>query len=391
MTSKIILASKSQVRKKILEKNGFYCEVDPANIDEESIENNIDDAGLSDPDFSVSTPGSGYVNVAPSAYTAAVVGGGTTNTATVNVHVELVMNVVSQTTPATLLTSNTTHNLADGYRFVVGDAVMCNTSTNAGATDSGVFGIVSDVTVSNTLDPKSNVTSVTIKTNANNSTVPTGGGAGAFKDGVLIWANANAMANVYGQSATEPYSNTKMIVNKANGYVSNVVIHTAGSGYVQNPTITMATVSGTGSINAAVQCTGEERNSGGPIAAKYISRRVTLKDGFDASDLKVILNAYKPLGTNIHLYYKIKNADDPDDFDLKDYTLMSQETSSGTVSKGKEDIQEFIYKTPSESVAYTSNKVRYETFKTFAIKIALVANTYYDMPKVKDMRAIALD
>ena len=70
---------------------------------------------------------------------------------------------------------------------------------------------------------------------------------------------------------------------------------------------------------------------------------------------------------------------------------MSQETSSGTVSKGKEDIQEFIYKTPSESVAYTSNKVRYETFKTFAIKIALVANTYYDMPKVKDMRAIALD
>ena len=356
-----------------------------------SIENNIDDAGLSDPDFSVSTPGSGYVNVAPSAYTAAVVGGGTTNTATVNVHVELVMNVVSQTTPATLLTSNTTHNLADGYRFVVGDAVMCNTSTNAGATDSGVFGIVSDVTVSNTLDPKSNVTSVTIKTNANNSTVPTGGGAGAFKDGVLIWANANAMANVYGQSATEPYSNTKMIVNKANGYVSNVVIHTAGSGYVQNPTITMATVSGTGSINAAVQCTGEERNSGGPIAAKYISRRVTLKDGFDASDLKVILNAYKPLGTNIHLYYKIKNADDPDDFDLKDYTLMTQETSSGTVSKGKEDIQEFIYKTPSESVAYTSNKVRYETFKTFAIKIALVANTYYDMPKVKDMRAIALD
>ena len=33
-----------------------------------SIENNIDDGGLSDKDFSVSTPGSGYVNVSPSAY-----------------------------------------------------------------------------------------------------------------------------------------------------------------------------------------------------------------------------------------------------------------------------------------------------------------------------------
>ena len=186
-------------------------------------------------------------------------------------------------------------------------------------------------------------------------------------------------------------SNTQMHVDVANGYISNVVVTSAGSGYIQNPTVSIQTVSGTGSINATAQSTGEERNSGGPIRSKYISRRVTLKDGFDASDLKVILNAYKPLGTNLHVYYKIKNADDPDDFDLKNYTLMSQETSSGTVSKGKDDIQEFIYKTPSDSVAYTSNKVRYETFKTFAIKIAMVANTTYDMPKVKDMRAIALD
>ena len=263
-----------------------------------------------------------------------------------------------------------------------------------------MYGVISAVTVLDSTDANSNVSSVTIKTNANNKTIPTGGGTGSFRDGlvsataadeVIIWANANAMANVYGQGATVPYSNTKMKVWKANGFISNVVVETTGSGYIQNPTLDIATVSGSGTINAAVQCTGEERNSGGPISAKYISRRVTLKDGFDASDLKVILNAYKPLGTNIHLYYKIKNADDPEDFDLKNYTLMSQETSSGTVSKGKDDIQEFIYKTPSETIAYTSNKVRYETFKTFAVKIALVANTTYDMPKVKDMRAIALD
>ena len=182
-----------------------------------------------------------------------------------------------------------------------------------------------------------------------------------------------------------------MTVLVANGYVSNVVTVDTGSGYTQNPTVTLSTVSGAGSINAAVQCTGEEKNSGGPISAKYISRRVTLKDGFDASDLKVILNAYKPLGTDVHVYYKVKNADDPEDFDVKTYTLMTQETSSGSISKGKEDIQEFIFKSPSETTAYTSNNVRYETFKIFAIKIALVADTTYDMPRVKDMRAIALD
>ena len=70
---------------------------------------------------------------------------------------------------------------------------------------------------------------------------------------------------------------------------------------------------------------------------------------------------------------------------------MTQETSAGTISKGKEDIQEFIYQTPAETAAYTSNSVRYETFKTFAVKIALTADTTYDMPRVKDMRAIALD
>ena len=41
MVNKIILASKSRVRKKILEKNGLQCEVDPANIDEESVKQSL--------------------------------------------------------------------------------------------------------------------------------------------------------------------------------------------------------------------------------------------------------------------------------------------------------------------------------------------------------------
>jgi hypothetical protein len=273
---------------------------------------------------------------------------------------------------------------------------MCSTSGNSLHTlaeNSGVYGIVSAVTHLDG-DPAKNVSSVTIKTNANNKTVPTPGGTPAagttgFANGVLIWANANAMANVY--TSGHAYSNTKMTVNIANSYVSNVVVTVAGSGYTQNPTVNISSITGAGSINSAVQCTGEERNSGGPISAKYISRRVTLKDGFDASDLKIIINAYKPLGTNVHVYYKVKNGDDPDDFDMKNYILMTQETSAGTISKGKEDVKEFIYQTPAETTAYTSNSVRYETFKTFAIKIALVADTTYDMPRVKDMRAIALD
>ena len=37
MNNKIVLASKSKVRKNILENNGFNCIVKPANIDEETV------------------------------------------------------------------------------------------------------------------------------------------------------------------------------------------------------------------------------------------------------------------------------------------------------------------------------------------------------------------
>ena len=41
MTNKIILASKSGVRKEILNKNGISCEVVPSNIDEDEIKESL--------------------------------------------------------------------------------------------------------------------------------------------------------------------------------------------------------------------------------------------------------------------------------------------------------------------------------------------------------------
>jgi len=41
MTKKIILASKSKVRKKILEENGINCVVEPANIDEDLVKDSL--------------------------------------------------------------------------------------------------------------------------------------------------------------------------------------------------------------------------------------------------------------------------------------------------------------------------------------------------------------
>ena len=41
MINKIILASKSEIRKKILDKNGINCEVIPANVDEDQVKESL--------------------------------------------------------------------------------------------------------------------------------------------------------------------------------------------------------------------------------------------------------------------------------------------------------------------------------------------------------------
>ena len=41
MVNKIILASKSKVRKKILEENKITCTVEPSNVDEDSVKQSL--------------------------------------------------------------------------------------------------------------------------------------------------------------------------------------------------------------------------------------------------------------------------------------------------------------------------------------------------------------
>ena len=91
------------------------------------------------------------------------------------------------------------------------------------------------------------------------------------------------------------------------------------------------------------------------------------------------------------MYYKIKSDEDPEDFDKKGYTLMSQETSNSVYSLSPEDTREFVYQSTNESIEYTSGNATYDRFKTFAIKIALTSTNAAVVPKVRDMRAIALD
>jgi hypothetical protein len=182
--------------------------------------------------------------------------------------------------------------------------------------------------------------------------------------------------------------------NVVSNAVVSIIVTNGGSGYTTSPTITLTPGSG-GGANASVTYTGEDKKSGGNSAVRYMTRKVTLADGFDSGDLRVYLTAYKPTGSNIHVYYKVLSGSDPGIFDDKNYQLMTQLGNANFVSTNKRDYRELSF-TPgingsaNNSVNYTSGSTAFNSFKTFAIKIVMSGTDTTDVPKVRDLRAIAL-
>jgi len=159
----------------------------------------------------------------------------------------------------------------------------------------------------------------------------------------------------------------------------------------------------------------DEHKEVGNSAVRYISKAIELDDGQDAEDLSVFLTSYKPHGTNIRVYARLHNAEDSDDFGEKDYTPLTQITSSNTYSDSvnTEDFKEFEFglsantdgsnflvsanshahlnSSNSGVVAYRSaGGSIYHTYKTFSIKIVMTSTGTNIVPLVKDMRAIAV-
>jgi hypothetical protein len=152
--------------------------------------------------------------------------------------------------------------------------------------------------------------------------------------------------------------------------------------------------------------------SGGNALARYITRKVVLADGQDAEDLRVYLTAYKPSGSDVYVYYKILNAEDNDTFEQTRWIPMDRVVSEGftssvvySSSSNRNDFLELVYDVPTYSNGYRSGanttnskiieyrnsaRARFVGYKYFAIKIVLVNQNSSNPPRVRDLRAIAL-
>ena len=184
--------------------------------------------------------------------------------------------------------------------------------------------------------------------------------------------------------------------NVVSGKVTSVYFVNGGSGYLTTPTITIADPAG---INANVTVTGETSKSGGPAIAKYVTKKVVLAAGNDSGDLNVYITAYRPINTDINVYYKILSRNDTQNFNDGQWQLMTKTNSSGAVySQYRTDLLEYSFAPgPYTSgidqgfVSYTStNGQVYTSFSQFALKIVLTTTDKTAVPFLTDMRTIAL-
>jgi hypothetical protein len=135
-----------------------------------------------------------------------------------------------------------------------------------------------------------------------------------------------------------------------------------------------------------------------PITSvRYICKTTELAEGFDAEDFRLYLTGYRPVGTNIKAYIKIQNTADSIPFETADWIELDMIEGSSIFSSTSNtfDFREYVYEIPSANknfgvVTYTNESGTYETYKRFAVKIVLLSENIYRVPRVADYRGIAL-
>ena len=186
--------------------------------------------------------------------------------------------------------------------------------------------------------------------------------------------------------------------NVVGGVIKNIYITNGGSGYATTPVITVADANSSPGIGATVTVAGETSPAGGNGQTRYITKKVILDQGFDSGDLRVYFTAYRPVNTNIYVYYKILSRSDTQTFDSGSWQLMSLiNNTSSLYSPTRDSTYEFVAAPGADGVAqnyveYTSGVTgqTYNNFSQFAIKIVLATSDKTAVPFLSDIRAIAL-
>ena len=80
----------------------------------------------------------------------------------------------------------------------------------------------------------------------------------------------------------------------------------------------------------------------GNAHTRYISKKLVLADGQEAEDLKVTMTAYRPADTDIKVYAKFINPEDPEAFNDKVWTELEYLNGSNSVYSSPQNVKDYI-------------------------------------------------
>lgn len=180
------------------------------------------------------------------------------------------------------------------------------------------------------------------------------------------------------------------------GVVTGIELTNAGTGYIASPIVT---IGGGGGAGATAVYNGEDKSKGGNSAVRYISKKVKLAPGFEAGDLRVYMDAYRPPGSGILVWYKLLSESDPSAFDDNNWYLMTELTDTRNFfSSSIYDYAELTFApgvygsgVPDNKITYTSaSNTIHSDFTLFAIKVVMYGDNPVNVPKFGQLRVIAL-
>lgn len=135
--------------------------------------------------------------------------------------------------------------------------------------------------------------------------------------------------------------------------------------------------------------------SSGFAVAKYISKTVTLKDGFDSNGLTVYLDINRPSGTDVEVFAKVQNAYDfTTSFNDRAWIQLPYTTTSNKDKVTTTNENEYVEETYQNlTLSYTANTgtedVTYTDFNKYAVKVVFYSDNPVSVPKIRNLRAIS--
>jgi hypothetical protein len=201
---------------------------------------------------------------------------------------------------------------------------------------------------------------------------------------------SNIIVTIGAPTGDNPIQATANVVALTANAVTAINIINPGAGYIVSPNISITEASAT--VNATAMVSGENRVSGGNGDTRYITKTITLANGFAAGDLQVFIDCIRPQGTDIEAYYKVLGVSDTQPIDSKSWQLMT--LASDLFSTDQTNQITLNFNTGGTgTLSYVQGGVTFPLggkFQQFQIKLVLLANDPTVPPLVQSIRGIAV-